>query len=403
MFQDIKYIFKRCGWLILPFFILMCCSVTILQTYLMAIFSLLLLIFLPKKKYINGEALLLLAFSILYCLMLVLDGKLKIISTAMIFFLLSPIMFYCFGSNVVDKLRNPNSIVVFLLLTTLLFALNLYISVFLDIQKNGFINIFRQVKVLGMIVESNKSGTLAATLLGLNASLGFVGLSIFVYSRKDLNLWVKVLFLILTILSLITVIHLVNRTGLVVLVLCFVAVTLYNMKRSFGRVLGVLAIGILVAYFAYSFGWVDEKILQVYEAREERGHTIAEGGGRTARWVDAVELLVEHPWGYSDLRGGKVEYAHNLWLDVGRGAGVLPFVALLIVTISYGINFLKLLGRNDGFLCSIFLAYNVVFFLSCMVEPIMEGFPLYFYLYMMLWGMQRQYLKMLANDRKLNV
>ena len=403
MFQDIKYIFKRCGWLILPFFILMCCSVTILQTYLMAIFSLLLLIFLPKKKYINGEALLLLAFSILYCLMLVLDGKLKIMSTAMIFYLLSPIMFYCFGGSVMDKLRQPNSIVVFLLLTTLLFALNLYISIFLDIQENGFINVFRQVKVLGMIVESNKSGALAATLLGLNASLGFVGLSIFAYCRKKLNLWVKVLFLILTILSLITVIHLVNRTGLVVLVLCFVAVTLYNMKRNFWRVLGVLAIGAIVVYFAYSFGWIDEEILQVYEAREEQGHRISEGGGRVARWTDAIELLFEHPWGYSDLRGVKVHHAHNLWLDVGRVAGVLPFVALLIVTISYGINFLKLLSKNDGFLCSIFLAYNVVFFLSCMVEPIMEGFPLYFYLYMMLWGMQRQYLKMLANDRKLNV
>jgi O-antigen ligase len=210
-------------------------------------------------------------------------------------------------------------------------------------------------------------------------------------------------FLILTILSLITVIHLINRSGLVVLILCFVAVTIYNMKRDFGRVLGLLAIGAIVIYFVYNLSLVDEEILQVYEAREVRGHSISEGGGRMTRWTDAIELLFEHPWGYSDLRGIKVHHAHNLWLDVGRVAGVLPFVALLIVTISYGINFLNLLGRNDGFLCSIFLAYNVVFFLSCMVEPIMEGMALYFYLYVMFWGMQRQYLKIRENVDKLSL
>lgn len=399
MLQDIKYIYNRCGWLILPFFILLCCSVTILQTYLMSIFSLLLLVFLPKKRYVNNESLLLLIFSILYSLIMVMDGKMNFISTSMIFTLLSPIMFYCFGEYVVDKLRHPNLIVVFFLLLTLLFSLNLYISIFFDIKENGFINVFRQVKVLGFVVESNKSGTLAATLLGLNASLGFVGLAIFAYYRKKLNVWVRSMFLILTILSLVAVVHLINRTGLVVLVVSFFAVTFYHMKRNFWSVLGVLVIGIIVVYFAYSFSWVNEDILKAYEEREIEGHSVAEGGGRTKRWTDAIKLLVKHPWGYSDLRGVKVHHAHNLWLDVGRVAGVLPLVVLLIATILYGINFLKLLSKDDGFLCSIFLVYNVVFFLSCMVEPIMEGFSLYFFLYVMFWGMQNQYLKLLKLNK----
>ena len=402
MFQDLRYIFKRCGWLMLLFLVLMYVSVmNYIQPYLVVVFSAFALLYVFRKKYINWEVGTLGCFSVLYCLMLYIDNNIGS-GFNFIAYLISPFAFYCFGSYVVDRLKHPRLITIFLLLMTLMFALNLYISVVIDINENGFLNIFRLLEVIGVYVD-NKTGTLAATLYGLNASLGFVGLVVFAYCRKTLNIWVRVVFLILAIFSLTTVVHLINRTGLVVLVLCFVAVTLYNIKRNFWRVLGVLVIGAIVVYFAYSFGWVDEEILQVYEAREERGHRISEGGGRTARWIEAIELLVEHPWGYSDLRGVKVHYAHNLWLDVGRVVGVLPFVALLIVTISYGINFLKLLGKNDGFLCSIFLAYNVVFFLSCMVEPIMEGMALYFYLYVMFWGMQRQYLKIRENVDKLSL
>lgn len=400
MFQDIKYIFKRCGWLMLLFLVLMYVSVmNYIQPYLVVVFSAFALLYVFRKKYINWEVVILGCFSVLYCLMLFLDNNIKS-GFNFISYLISPFVFYCFGSFVVDKLKHPRLITIFLLLITLMFALNLYISVVLNINENGLICISRKLKVIGVYVN-NKAGTLAATLYGLNVSLGFVGLAIFVYYRKTLNVGVRILFLTLSVFSLITVIHLVNRTGLVLLVLCFVAVTFYNMRRSFWRVLGVLVIGAIVVYFVYSFGWVGEEVLQAYEDREIEGHSIAESGGRTARWIDAIKLLFEYPWGYSDLRGVTVHYAHNLWLDVGRVAGVLPFVVLLIAAILYGINFLKLLSRNDGFLCSIFLAYNVVFFLSCMVEPILEGMPLYFYLYVMLWGMQRQYLKIRENIDKL--
>lgn len=395
MYQDIKYIFKRCGWLMLLFCVVMYTSLMYFNVYLIALFSFLVLLLVPFRKYVNKECLLLFSFSVLYCLNLWIDDGIESLFLLLTYFI-SPIAFYIFGSYVVNRLKSPKLISIFLLIFSIFFMANLYYCVIKDINENGYIDWLRSIDIVGRTM-TGKSKHLSATLLGLNASLGFVGLSIFVYSRKNLSLLVRILFLVLCVLSILTVTHLINRTGLVVLVACFVCITIFMMKRHLWSVLAVVILGGIIAYFVYSFGWIDESILQAYEDRDVEGHSLKEGGGRIDRWLEGFEMLFSHPWGYSKISG--THYAHNLWLDVGRVAGFIPFIVLVLATVSYGVKFLKLLSKNDGFLCPIFLAYNVVFFLSCMVEPIMEGFPLYFYLYVMIWGMQNQYLKLLVTRK----
>lgn len=399
MIQDIKYIFSICKGKMWFFLILMIFSTTNFNIYVTTIFSLFMLFSISWKKYVNKEFIVLLFFSISYSLVLWAKGFLYF-RVFMFCLFIAPIMFYSFGRYVVGRMRNPNLIVAFLALFTFLFSINLYVSTLIDIQKNGFIDFFREVSLIGYEVK-NEANALAATLLGLVASLGLVGLSIFVYCSNNLNLDVRCVFVVLFLFSLLTVVHLINRTGLVVFLLSFLGVTLYNIKRRFWKVLGICIWGILFVCFIYFFDLINlEEIVNAYSARELNGAKIGEAGGRIKRWTDAIAFLVENPYGYHSLKT-YVPYAHNMWLDVGRVAGFFVMVLLLLATILSSITLLKLLKQKDTFLSSIFLAYNIVFFLSCMVEPVIEGFPLYFFFYVMLWGMQREYLHVISDKKVL--
>jgi Na+/melibiose symporter-like transporter len=101
------------------------------------------------------------------------------------------------------------------------------------------------------------------------------------------------------------------------------------------------------------------------------------GSGRINIWLMSIGNVISRPAGWSD---SEVLYAHNLWLDVSKVAGILPFLSLCIFTISSIIlvyNIIKKSQENHFFniiILSYFIGFMAVFF----VEPIMEGlFPLF--------------------------
>ena len=115
-------------------------------------------------------------------------------------------------------------------------------------------------------------------------------------------------------------------------------------------------------------GWgIDTDILMAYE---ERNFDIQTAGQRTMKWTHAFNSLMQYPFGWSENVMETQYYAHNMWLDIARVTGLMPFIALLVVTIkAVFIQFRLLKIQADPFV-AVTTGLSACFFLSCFVEPV---------------------------------
>ena len=276
----------------------------------------------------------------------------------------------------------------FLALTILLYGLRIYIATVIDIGTVGWINPYRAMNRTG-VGETD----LAATLFGLNVSLGFAGLvPVFVKYGRQQKTFSKVLLFISFVMSLVTVLHLTNRTGLLVMILCIVFSILYLSPKQNGRLLLMLLfIGILVLIFIPSTRSFLSDFAESYQRREEVEVSggLLNLGNRSWRWVDAIKRVFTNPFGWD----GQVEYnyVHNLWLDVARVTGIIPFFLIVCATIS-GYNNARIVWhvKNDEIVL-LLIGLSVATFASAFVEPVLDGPDQYFYMMCMIWGITCQY------------
>ena len=354
-----------------------------LSTYILFIFTILMLLSLPFRIYFDKTAIFLSVFSFFYCLFLLFSNIISWFN--FVSYLLCPTCFYILGKYVTDRFRTPQNIALFWCISILLFSFVLYISALQDISQKGFVNITRSFPIWGMNTEHD---FLSATLYGLVASLGLAGLPVFLY-KTSLNRVAKYIFLLLFILSLATVIHLVNRTGLVIAFVCLFVVTAYKFqKHAFKLLLAGLMIFVLVIGLL-KLGIIDQAVFDAYSDRNEGVGEVGTAGGRLERWTAALQNLFKYPFGWN-LDAPEYGYAHNLWLDIARVSGIFPFIFFVVATVISYRKFFRLLKLKDQAIVPLLLGLNVCFLLSAMVEPVIEAVPLYFYLYLMLWGMQNR-------------
>ena len=295
-----------------------------------------------------------------------------------------PPLFYVLGRWLVKN--RSQYIYMVLLLMIVLIAIPVILDVIKDINENQFINPLRQIQ--------REDGTMSssATLLGLKVSLSVACIGLLfspVIDRKEaVYKYVCILF---SLLGLLCVVHLINRTGLVVACVSILAVIFFNWKKiPFSQLflLVVLFIGVLV-FFRPQIEFSNE-IRQSYEARDEGVGAVSTAGGRLGRWQRGIEDFYLHPLGYSN-DGERRGYAHNFWLDTSATAGLLPFIFLIILTIGYlKRNYFLIIQMKQGLLRSLIIVCNVGFFLTCFVEPVMEGFMLYVFLLFFFIGITSQ-------------
>lgn len=360
--------------------------------YIIFVFCLLCMLTLPIRRYADKTVVFLGLFSFFYCIPILFAGVDSWFNFAS--YLLCPVIFYIYGKYMVDKLETPKSLTVFFTVSILLFSIVLYISVFQDIVQGGFVNVTRSFSIWGMDGGQNR---LAATLYGLVSSLGLVGLSVG-FTRMVLPKKLKGMFLLLFVLSMLTVLHLVNRTGIIVAMLCVFCVSVYC---SQGKIWRLLVVGLLVCILVLlliELNIINQDVVDAYTNRNEGIGKVNTAGGRLDKWIDGVQNIFRYPLGW-DIEAPQYGYAHNLWIDIARISGILPFFVFLIVTlISFG-NLIKLLKLKDMTMVPLLLGLNICFFLSSFVEPVIEAIPLYFYLYLMLWGVQNAVVRNLNPQR----
>ena len=334
-----------------------------------------------NKGYIDLLFLLIVFYSFSYSSFAFLNGFFDKVKGNFVFISIYPPLFYIIGRYLVNKYVELLYCIIFMMVGFISFTT--IRDVFGDIINNQFINTSR------ILDDDNPK---AATLLGVFVSLivSCIGL-IFSMAKAGIEKAYKKVFITLSFLGIVCVLHLVNRTGLVLAFISLFISFFVNVKKInyFIIVLGFLS---FVVLYEESSLLKFDKLEAAYEERDQGVGTIKTGGGRTDLWKKGISDLYDKPLGYNNDDERNI-YAHNFWLDTSAVAGIIPFFLLLIVTVTHLINvgrILKFNKKNYTFLQNIIITCNIGFIVTCMVEPILEASLVYVFLFFMFMGICKE-------------
>jgi len=338
------------------------------------------------KYKLDGKVFLLLLFSIFYSLFYSIN---PIGGAQMIFiYALAPFAFYITG-RYFSMNYSSETILYFLFL---FFAIGYSFIPALSIIKHIFENGFASDRNLSLIWDNNyiMSATLIAAHFTLNMScLG----AVFVQKTNKFESRIKIIMLVTLIISLFCILRVASRTQLLVTLITFIVSVFYlfpklpsNRKISLLSAIFISVIVFIAFYFLYS----DSVIFNTFNERNDNEQYVMSGSGRTNIWLMSIGNVFSKPSGWSNLGMG---YAHNLWLDVSRVAGILPFLSLIIFTIlciSLIYNIIKRSPDNHFFNITV-LTYFVGFMTVFFVEPVIEGMLAFFLIYCLFIGILSGY------------
>lgn len=331
-------------------------------------------------RYLDATCVWIIVFSVSYALITTLYGFTSDAKGNIPVFSFFPLMFYLTGRYLADKWYSQ----IYFLFLLLIIPLGLMVcsGIVTDILQNGFLNKSRETVVSGSIS--------AATIYGVRLSLWTVSFGmIFSFAQDRVEKIYKTLLVVLGAIGIVCTAHMINRTGIVLAAVGILAIMLTNIARySFQKIIIGAIFLAFIGYGVYS-STNDSELLTSYLSREsESGAESYSAGGRTERWKDGLEKIYTQPMGGGVFKGGRRYYAHNFWLDVSEMAGILPLIALMGCTIiNLRKNYMIIRSRRvSSFFSSWLIILNIGFFLTCGVEPIMEGIAAYAFLLFFFWG-----------------
>ncbi|MFC3797897.1 O-antigen ligase family protein [Cohnella sp. GCM10012308] len=332
----------------------------------------------------------LLSFGAMYSLMMYFYGYIGIKEAFC--FVLFPVFLYIFGQRVAHGDLNFRKTIFYLVV-----ILASYVAF-------GFASLLNTVKVFGSIDEASAflqgryvisiwdNRLISATLLNTTVSLGLALLPILFFKARgyQVSRKFKMFTLISFVLSFYTIMQLGNRTGLAIAVASVLTVWMFSEgfnSRKAIRMFNFFILG-MILWFLYN-----RNLLGLKEKWE--GTLLASrfedegifGDSRTTAWKEVFSGLFAHPMGNKETVIS-LRYAHNLWLDVGYEAGIIPFVLLLIFTV-FTLLSLRTFVKSDQpvLFKKLFIAMFTAFFITFMMEPIMGGAFTYFTAFCFIAGM----------------
>ena len=343
--------------------------------YLLVLLSICSVVFLPFKRFWDAIAIALLVFSFFYTTMVVLKGEIKSGFVALSY-LITPVSLYRLGLFLMDEFKDEKSRLRLIFCMVSAYLLNVFVLTLVDLSIVGIVNEDRT-----LLGYSTSDDALAATLYGLMTSVGIGCLG--AAFAKRMKILPRLLYSILVLMSLLVVVHLINRTGLVIAIVCLLVTLLYRENFKIHRIILVFCILALLAFGLFASGAIDYEVLEAYQKREvDASMGIATAGGRTQLWLDALSDMFMNPLGWEQR-----VYAHNMWLDIAKVAGWFAIIPFLVATYFYLKKLWKLMRARFSNIALLLISLNVSMLLAASVEPVLEGSMLFFGLLMCMWGM----------------
>ena len=353
-------------------------------------YILILALLLNGKKlipYLDKDFVFLSFFAFSYALFYALDRSSGV---QMIFiYAFFPGFFYLFGKYLAIPQLTMGHFVLLFFCIGFVFSFSALISVVLNIRTGGFAQLSREIPMVWN--GEPKKATLMSAYLTFNMCIPIV----YLIKQRKIPFLLQVLAGFIFLASLLSVFRLGSRTQLVITVLAIVISLFFVVPRQSVKA-NIKLFFFLVLMVALVLKFVplnlDADYFSVLGSRLQDSKNTASAGGRTELWSQALENLLSHPLGW---RGPHVRHAHNLWLDVARYAGLIPFFLLLIFTVHSLRNTYKTIRKNphELLLNTTILIFTLAALLIFFVEPVMEGLFYLFTVYCLFQGIINQYLK----------
>jgi hypothetical protein len=338
-------------------------------------------------KNLDMDLLLLLLYSVTYAMFYSFDFESKGKQFIAIY-AITPPTFYLVGRFLAKDKPKANILFLILFGIAILFSLTGMISVFINFLQGGFVQFERSIPFFW------GGDPVSATLMGSFFTLNMCIPALLILSKGKKGLIFNVISLIIFVISLICVLRLGSRTQLGIFLIATIFSFFYMLpKQSLKQnILLICVLGLVGFYIStkVSFSLNAEWLTTFSDRMDSSGGNIASGGGRTERWVKSFEYLFKYPLGWELKEFG---YSHNLWLDVLRAVGVIPFFILIIYSVRSVIQVRKTtkLNKKASDFNGQIIVYFLAFFALFMVEPVMEGIFGSFALFCLFKGVINKY------------
>jgi hypothetical protein len=112
---------------------------------------------------------------------------------------------------------------------------------------------------------------------------------------------------------------------------------------------------------------------------------------RFSWWSGGLQAMLDYPFGggFNVILGNKTKLAHNLWIDIGKDFGIIPFIILILLSLAFGYRLLHFLFLTKA---SIFIKYlTALISLSIltifMLEPVFNSDKTFFVYVLYFFGL----------------
>ena len=294
-------------------------------------------------------------------------------------YLIYPLLLYIFGLVIITRINNEKQIIYYLYAVIIGFSLFGVICVLYSIQIYGTVT--GLVMRTATIPWTKETKLLGATGIGIYVSLG-ISLSGLLFIKT--NLFIKALNALIFLPSLYSSIVLANRAGLVIAVLSVILIYSTQMRlnsiKNNIKIAFLFMVQCILLIFLFNKNVFNVKMMWLQSNAFKRFTNMdLFNDPRVMAWGEAFRGLFTNPLGGKQAQLS-LGYAHNLWLDVGWTTGLFPFVLLVFFTLMALKDYIKLLRSDD---LSLYFKYLITamlcgFFITFMVEPIIEANVLFF-------------------------
>jgi len=239
-----------------------------------------------------------------------------------------------------------------------------------------------------------------ATNIGayLTGAISLAGLLV-LPQRNRLGIGIRALTVFLVVTSGMALLYLGNRTGAVIMVASFLVLSAVYFGYSPGYKLEKLKAFALVTLTLLGVLFVlQQNLLGLGEGLADSTLSVrlmqqsVFEEVRFIAWGEALAGLTEHPLGGKEANIS-LNYVHNLWLDVGYVAGIVPLLLLTLFSVLALKDCLRLIkDKNAPIALKLLISgFYTSLFLNFAVEPVLEGVFVIFTMFCFMAGVLRKY------------
>ena len=198
----------------------------------------------------------------------------------------------------------------------------------------------------------------------------------------------EILFLsALSLFALFLAVQMQRRTVLLLFIISFGYLLAFKLIRSgksldFKKVLWTLVFLGIAMGIGYYF-LADTPVIKrlIHEGLHDK---------RFTWWAGGIEAMWEYPFGggYNVVLGNKTKLAHNLWIDIGKDFGVIPFITLMLLSLAFCYRLFHFLffRKTDIFIKHLVVLISLVIFIVFMLEPVYNSDKTFFIYFMYFLG-----------------